>query len=186
MRQQQPCPQSAFGAGCDCEMPKIEECQGCGCGGCDDCCDSGIIEPCSAGSCFDDGMNLHEYVQSNPVLKVDPNGTSGLLATVIAVSTGVAADLGKAHGDIVRGVGITAFLTYLVYRLEQAISDAIADITYDVDRSRRKGACFCFNMGSPDNPSWGNHYRYGTCTTTYECNRTCRLKGYFYGICSFR
>jgi hypothetical protein len=131
-------------------------------------------------------MNLHEYVQSNPVLKVDPNGTSGLLATVIAVSTGVAADLGKAHGDIVRGVGITAFLTYLVYRLEQAISDAIADITYDVDRSRRKGACFCFNMGSPDNPSWGNHYRYGTCTTTYECNRTCRLKGYFYGICSFR
>ena len=75
-------------------------------------------------------MNLHEYVQSNPVLKVDPNGTSGLLATVIAVSTGAAADLGKAHGDIVRGVGISSFLAYLIYRFEQAISNVIGDIVY--------------------------------------------------------
>ena len=182
----QPCPQSAFGAGCDCEMPKIEECQGCGCGGCDDCCDSGIIEPCSAGSCFEDGMNLHEYVQSNPVLNKDPAGTFVLVATLAAASTSRTADFEKARSDVIRGIGITALLTYLVYRLEQVVSDAITDITYDADRSRRKGLCFCFDMGSPDNPSWGNHYRYGTCTTTYECNRTCRLKGYIYGICSSR
>jgi len=124
----QPCPQSAFGAGCDCEVARVEECQGCGCGGGADCSDTGIIEPCEAGPCFDDGMNLYQYVQSNPVMKMDPKGTSGLLATVISVAIGADTDARHNRGVAVRGGIIAGFLTYWLYLHLDNIDALIRDI----------------------------------------------------------
>jgi hypothetical protein len=165
----QPCPQSAFGTGCDCEAPSVEECQGCGCGGGDSCSDAGFIEPCEAGLCFDDGMNLYGYVQSNPVTRVDPKGTSGLLATVISIAIGADTDTRYNLGVIPRAGMIAGFLTYWLYVHSEAIDAFIREIArttqpreyterqcrilqhwcnwYGLDRNCQEAMRYCINNG---------------------------------------
>ncbi len=167
----QPCPQSAFGPGCDCEMPKIEECQGCGCGGCGECCDSGIIEPCSAGSCFEDGMNLHEYVQSNPVLNVDPAGTFSLGEVLGSVAIGAETDARHNAGVIARGGIIAGFLSYWLYVHAEGLEEAFREIGRTTRREYDRRECYVLYLWCL---SWGRDMN------CWEALQHCRRNGYWH------
>jgi RHS repeat-associated protein len=89
-------------------------------------------------------------------------------------------------GDAALGVGAAVLAAFCVS--QSAIETTSTTVEW-VDPVRPRGAvgtCFCFESGSPDNPGWGNHYKYGSCATQAACAAKCKSKGYAYGVCSFR